>query len=132
MDDANASPCDPAPARRAFPPPPAVLAGDALAEWQALAPALAEADRIGPEDAGLLAVYCSAVARWRDAEKQIAELGAVMLDAGGRPIRNPYLTVSEKAAATMLKAGGELGLSPMARKRSATLALEDCRQDGLL
>ena len=80
-------------------------------------------------DRGVLAVWVVAEDQHRTATVMQAELDQAtrlaLLTKGkdGTPSVSPYVTIINRAAATMLKAGSELGFSPAARPRLAAGAL---------
>lgn len=91
---------------------------DALAEWQRLAPELTAKRVLTGADVATFANYCIAYARWVKAEENVLEFGEIVkAPRTGVPMHNPWLTVSNKASADMLKFGTELGLTPSSRVR---------------
>jgi P27 family predicted phage terminase small subunit len=100
---------------------PAELEGPARQEWDRLAPLLTAGGTISGLDRAVLAVYCSAYARFMECEvKARATGGLVVKQPSGFPGGNPYLTVQNAAAKQMATAWKELGLSPRSRKGLAT------------
>ena len=70
-----------------------------------------------------LAAYCTACARWVQAERAIAEMGKRdMLTGGlliktsnGNAIQNPLVGTANKAASDMVRYAAEFGMTPSAR-----------------
>ncbi len=81
-----------------------------------------------PADAAFFAAHCSALATYRKANRQIRELGELVLDATGMTVRNPWLRVRAEAAAEMRQFGCEFGLSP-SRARTGNLASDGKDKD---
>jgi len=59
--------------------------------------------------------YCVAYGRWVEAEKIVADKGAVLKTANGNLIQNPYLAVANRAMDNMRKLAQEFGMTPSAR-----------------
>jgi P27 family predicted phage terminase small subunit len=80
-------------------------------------------------DRGVLAIWVVAEDQHRIATMMQAELDQttrlllLTKNKDGTPTLSPYVTIINRAAATMLKAGSELGFSPAARPRLAAGAL---------
>ena len=79
-------------------------------------------------DKDALAAYCTAFARWREAERQVAKRGLVVVTnvksdddgnviGGGNYIQNPWLAIANKAMEQMLKLEAEFGMTPSSRSR---------------
>lgn len=115
---------EPKPAKAARPPSaPSHLAADAKAEWTTLAKILHPIGLLTKADYGLFEQYCVAMARWKKAEKQVRELGEVMIDQKRNiPIDNPWLKVASKAHEQVRKIAPEFGLSPSARAKIGSIA----------
>jgi P27 family predicted phage terminase small subunit len=101
------------------------LSAEAKAEWRRVAPQLHEIGLLIGLDRALLAAYCAAFARWRLAERTLAEMaereplaGALTIKTvSGNAIQNPVLGVANKAARDMASFAAELGLTPVSRIR---------------
>jgi P27 family predicted phage terminase small subunit len=92
----------------------------AQAEWQRLAPGMAERGVLTPWDRAALAAYCASWSLWIDAAAKVAALGAVVkAPKTGVPMQNPYLSIANGAQDRMAKLAGELGLTPVSRTRLA-------------
>ncbi len=74
--------------------PPTWLHGDALEEWDRLAPTLHRLGLLTEIDGRALASYCQTWARWREAEAKIEEFGMVIKGATGFPIISPFVAVA--------------------------------------
>jgi P27 family predicted phage terminase small subunit len=108
--------------------PPAWMTASQQAGWRH---AVAHAPRgvMRQVDRGVLAIWVVAEDQHRTASVMQAELDQttrlllLTKNKDGTPGVSPYVTISHRAAATMLKAGSELGFSPAARPRLAAGAL---------
>ena len=71
-------------------------------------------------DEAMLERFAVAWQRFRESQQNIRERGVILkTKRGGLEYPNPFLKVQVLATAEMQKAGGELGLSPLARTRLA-------------
>src|SRR5208282_4191794 len=100
-----------------IPPPPELLKGEALKEWQRLTPMLADAGVITKLDRNMVAAYCHAWARWVECEKFLEKTGLIVMSPNKMPIYSPYLSAANKAMEQMRQLSEQLGLSPSARSR---------------
>lgn len=101
---------------------PAWLTGYAKTEWVRVMRYLSKVDGlIGPVDRSVVASYCQAYARWRDAEIHLVKdtdfivyaydkLGQV---CGQYP--SPWIGISKTYHDAMMKSARELGITPSAR-----------------
>jgi len=104
---------------------PEFLIPDARAEWDRVAEDLVASGLITVADLGALAVYCTAFGRLVQAERILAtdakanpeNEGLTIETASGNVIMNPRLGIRNKAAADLMKAAAELGMTPSARSR---------------
>jgi P27 family predicted phage terminase small subunit len=97
---------------------PAMLTGEAAAEWERVVPLLDEMGLVSRADRAALAAYCTAYARWVHAEEQVAKYGTIVKSPDkGFPMKSPYLTVADQALETMRKFMVEFGLTPSSRSR---------------
>jgi P27 family predicted phage terminase small subunit len=106
------------------PPPPSFLSPLARDEWWRVAPELHRLGLLSTLDVNPLAAYCTAVARWQQAETAMAEqddpeAALTSRRATGSLMPHPLLQVAEHAARDMLKFAAEFGLTPAARARVA-------------
>ena len=98
---------------------PAHLPPAAKAKWRQLAK---ETTWLARPDGDLLALYCTAWARWLKAEAEIALTDVVFMAKGKNKgeeffYQSPYLAVANKAMEQMHKLGACLGLNPVDRTR---------------
>lgn len=115
---------EPAVASRQLQPPPGMLP-DAQAEWDRVADDLVACGLVTIADLASLAVYCTAYGRWVQAERLLAAAaidnpeteGLTIETPNGAVIQNPLLGIRNKAAADLMKAAAELGMTPSARSR---------------
>ena len=108
---------------------PAGLSKEAVAEWRRLAGPLAALGLLTRADRAFYAAYCEAFASWLRADRKVAGLGELVLDADGMPVRNPWLKVRGEAAAEMRQFGSEFGLSPASRMRLGDQAADDGQRE---
>lgn len=66
-------------------------------------------------DRDTLVVWCCACVEYAKAVREVRASGQVVTTKAGNVIQNPYLSVMNRQALIMLKAGGEMGFSPAAR-----------------
>lgn len=94
------------------------LSVEAKREWRRVAKLLAKYKMITELDRQLLEAYCTAYARWREAEEEI-DLLVVRRKRKNFWIQkqNPYLAVSNMARKQMMECLAELGLTPSGRSR---------------
>ena len=103
------------------PPPgapdcPEWLHPEAAMEWSRVVPALDLLGLLTKVDQVALAVYCQAWARYVEAEQAITSGGSVIEGRYGiRP--SPYVSISNRAVATMRAYCTEFGLTPSSRGR---------------
>jgi P27 family predicted phage terminase small subunit len=111
------------------PAPPEYFDAVALAEWQRITPLLAAAGLLTALDRAALAAYCSAYARWLDAEAKLRELGPLAPSARGGQQLSPYFRVANVALKQLREFGADFGLSPASRSR---LQVEAAPPEGAL
>jgi P27 family predicted phage terminase small subunit len=112
LNDREPTPADGVPDR------PEMLIGEAAAEWDRVSQVLAEMGLLTRADRSALAAYCTAYARWLQAEEQVAKFGTIVKSPEkGFPMKSPYLTVADQALETMRKFMVEFGLTPSSRSR---------------
>jgi P27 family predicted phage terminase small subunit len=99
------------------PDPPALLEGEALAEWHRVTPLLAEVGLIAKLDRAIITGYCQAWARWIECETALRTTGLIVKAANGFPMYSPYLTASNKALDQVRQMSEQIGLSGSARSR---------------
>lgn len=106
------------------PPDGAIVAPEDLddvarAEWDRVIPWLTEAKVIGPSDRAVLLMYCMNWSRWQQCEAQLRTQTLTVVGAHGGLVANPLIGIARSAKLEMLKAAGEIGLTPVARARLA-------------
>ncbi len=100
-----------------LPPAPAHLSDAAKAEWDNIGGQLLELGLVTNIDAAALAVYCTAFARWAEAEEKLREFGMITKTPNGGLAQSPYLSIANRAMEQMMKALLEFGMSPSSRTR---------------
>lgn len=108
----------PKPAGKAF--PPEHLHGEALAEWDRMAPVLEAMGVLTAADAPMLALYCEAHAEYLHACGKINSKGEACDDgptvACGMSVKaSPFIGIRNAAAARMRSILAEFGCSPSSR-----------------
>lgn len=111
----------------ASPDPPPHLKGEALAEWNRLAPELAKLGLLTVADRPFLVVFVEAWAAYRVAAGILAEQGPLVKSAreDGQYVKNPAAQVARDQADIMLRYGSRFGLSPSDRVRLAVKPDDD-------
>ena len=107
------------PAGAKLPACPPHLQGEARKEWRRLGRKLVAWRLVTEIDAGALALYCTAWARWIEAEGNLVRYGTVIKAPSGYPIASPYLAIANKAMDQMARLLVEFGMSPSSRSRVA-------------
>ena len=103
--------------RRALPPCPRWLSKAAKAEWRRMAGELYDAGVLTTVDRAALAGYCTAFARWQEAEVVVNAKGMVVKTVNGNLIQNPYLAIANRAMDDMRRFAVEFGMTPASRTR---------------
>jgi P27 family predicted phage terminase small subunit len=111
--------------RRGIPKPPPHLIGYALEEWERITPELYVSGVLTMIDGAVLAAYCAAYARWREAEEALARMkardkltGSLMIKTkNGNAIQNPLVGVANRSMMLMQRFANEFGMTPAARAR---------------
>jgi P27 family predicted phage terminase small subunit len=100
---------------------PSFLDKEAKREWKRIVTALADLDVLKATDSSVLASYCMGFSRWKAAELTLAKEGTTIKIMGSQGqekwVKHPALMVGAEAQAQMLKAGKQLGFSPVDRVR---------------
>jgi P27 family predicted phage terminase small subunit len=69
-------------------------------------------------DRGALAAYCTAWARWVEAEAMVKKFGMIVKSPEkGFPMKSPYLAIADQSMEIMRKLMVEFGLTPSSRSR---------------
>jgi P27 family predicted phage terminase small subunit len=100
--------------------PPDYLSGHSRDEWRRIAPCLRNLRLLTQADVPVLAAYCIAYGRWREAEEALAKFRAEDPVTHGLLVEgriNPLVRISRNAARDCLRYAGEFGLTPAARSR---------------
>jgi len=119
---------EPQPAERK-PEPTDTLGLEARAVWDRLT---AELDAMGilyAADGDPLAMLCSSVAVFREAERKLADEGLILEDRDGAPRRNPWWLIRRDALNEIMRLGSAFGLTPVARTHLATPGKPDDEPD---
>ncbi|WP_250532424.1 phage terminase small subunit P27 family [Caballeronia sp. ATUFL_F1_KS39] len=111
--------------RVGVPTPPPHLIGYALEEWERITPELFASGVLTMIDGAMLAAYCQAYARWREAEEALARMKArdrltnslMIKTKNGNAIQNPLVGVANRSMMLMHRFANEFGMSPAARAR---------------
>lgn len=107
----------------AVPKAPSYLSKDAKAEWRRVAPILTDERKVlTVADLATLENYVIAVSDMRQAHREVQANGLVLAATGKR---NPASTALNQAQQQMLRAAGELGLTPASRSRAVMAAGDD-------
>jgi P27 family predicted phage terminase small subunit len=97
---------------------PKHLSKAAKAEWKRVSTELGSTGLLTSVDRAALAAYCSAWARWVEAEEKIKEFGMVAKSPkSGYPIQNPYVSISNTSLDQMRKFAAEFGMTPSSRTK---------------
>lgn len=101
----------------ASPDAPSHLAGEALTEWQRVAPDLIKAGVFTVADRAALAAYCQAWADWVTAREHLSTETMVIVAPSGYEMPSPWLGIANRALDKMMKFASEFGLTPASRAR---------------
>lgn len=108
------------------PEPPQDLTGEALAEWNRLAPELARLGLLTVVDRPFLVVLCEAWATYRLAREILARDGLLVQSVrDGSLVKNPAAQIARDQADLMMRYGSRFGLSPSDRVRLAVAPDDD-------
>jgi P27 family predicted phage terminase small subunit len=97
--------------------PPEHLSDEAKEEWARVAEQLHSVGILTALDRSILEAYCVSWARWRAAERILAESGLTQMTPYGSVVSHPALAISRRAAADTVKFATELGMTPASRGR---------------
>ena len=103
--------------RRAIPPCPRHLSKKAKAEWRRVSRELYDLGLLSNVDRAALAAYCTAWARWVEAEEIVQQKGMVIKTTNGNFIQNPFLSIANRAMDDMRRLMVEFGMTPASRTR---------------
>lgn len=126
-----------------FPTCPPHLSDEAKIEWGRICEELYKLGLLTEIDRAALAAYCQAYGRWVHAEQQVAKSGPIIKTpvkeiekrkrngdvvierSGGYPIKNPFLSVADKALEQMKAFLVEFGMTPSSRSRVKAAPRDD-------
>ena len=113
------------PGKRPVPPTvplqcPKHLLPEAKKEWKRLAPILMSMGLLTAADAVPFEGYCTAYARWLEAQEEITRHGSIYKDNEGRIRPNPYIAIANQQMREIKSFAAEFGLTPS--NRSAMIA----------
>lgn len=96
---------------------PPYVQGEALAEWNRVAPILDAMGVLSAIDGTALAIYCLAVGRLIRAQTEIDANPIVVLTERGGSRASPYAKMIREESALILRYMAEFGATPVARTR---------------
>ena len=99
---------------------PKHLLPEAKKEWKRLAPILMGMGLLTAADAVPFEGYCTAYARWLEAQEEITRHGSIYKDSEGRIRPNPYIAIANQQMREIKSLAAEFGLTPS--NRSAMMA----------
>jgi P27 family predicted phage terminase small subunit len=120
-------------------PPPDDLDPSARQAWVELEEVMPVAV-LASCDLPMVAAYCTAVARHREAVVRLRETGGAVMDRDGVLVTNPWSRVVDRQAVLIMRFSAELALTPAARASMAariaaaggSMATEDRRRRSAL
>jgi P27 family predicted phage terminase small subunit len=125
---------EPKPARN-LPTAPDFLYDEAKAEWRRVAGELHRLGLLTTVDRAALAAYCQCYARWKIAERCLAEIaardglttGLLVKTKSGDAAQNPLVWTANRAMADMVRYAAEFGMTPSSRTRLSGTPTVDTR-----
>lgn len=96
---------------------PAILKGEARAEWKRVTEKLHRLGLINEMCRGLLAGYCQAYALWHKANRELAENGEVITTKNGAQLQNAWLSIANRQMVIMKQIASEFGFTPSSLSR---------------
>src|SRR5262245_12916129 len=96
---------------------PPDLSKVARKEWRRIVPILEELQIVGRLDRAALSAYCESRARWREAERKIAETSLVIKTKSGNVIENPHHSIAKRERELMHTFRIEFGMTPSSRAK---------------
>ena len=110
------------PLNRMEPMPPVVqlkcpghLLPEAKKEWKRLAPVLMDLGLLTAADAVPFEGYCTAYARWLEAQDEINRHGSIYKDNEGKIRPNPFIAIANQQMREIKSFAAEFGLTPSTR-----------------
>jgi P27 family predicted phage terminase small subunit len=107
------------------PKPPAHLSPVAKQEWRRAGKLLRDMGLISDLDLAAFALYCTAWARWIEAEQALSTYGLMLKSPNNFPVQSPYLAVANRAMDQIRSLMSEFGMSPATRTRVSALPDSD-------
>lgn len=108
--------------RRIMPSCPSWLSLEAKREWHRIAPKLFALGLLTEVDGRALALYCDAMATWKEARAILHKKGLTFTTPSGYKQQRPEVAIARNSALLVRAFGAEFGLTPSARTRIATSA----------
>ena len=103
---------------------PDFLTGTAADAWDKLVAHLFGLGLLTAGDEIGLSAVCQCYSRWREAESQVATLGAVVKGPGGSAVLNPWLSAANTSLKQLQALLVEFGLTPSSRSRISLPAMD--------
>lgn len=100
------------------PSKPAMLTGEAAAEWHRIVPELEAAGVLTVIDRAVLIRYCQAWADWHELNEKLQQTGKLVKGRRDALVRNPLWLMRSDIEATLADLGRQLLLNPAARLRN--------------
>jgi P27 family predicted phage terminase small subunit len=107
------------------PDPQAELGVVARAEWDRIIPMLESMNVLTKADGAILALYCTNIQHWFEAEQDLKENGLTTETITGHLKPSPYLQIANKAMDNMRRCLIEFGLTPASRSSVKAAPAED-------
>lgn len=114
------------------PKPPAMVKGEALAEWKRVVPELDKLGVLATVDRAILTTYCVTWARWVKLDQQLTREGVTVTARDGATRKNPCWQMAREAANQIATLAAHLALTPSARLRLPARPKEPEDLDGIL
>ena len=101
------------------------LTGEAVKEWNYMAPILKEQGIIAKMDKALFAIYCQAYGDWVEISRMLKTEKLIHKTSSGNTTVNPLIWLRDKARGCVMKAAVQFGLSPYSRSDVSTKARDE-------
>lgn len=98
-----------------LPDPPKYLDPIARKHWREVCGAMNAAGNLAHADVDAIACYCTLFERWREAEQNVKEEGAVIVAPNGYSQKNPWLLIAWETIKDMRQYQIQFGLTPKSR-----------------
>ena len=102
---------------------------EAKNEWKRLAPILMSMGLLTAADAVPFEGYCTAYARWLEAQEEITRHGSIYKDSEGRIRPNPYIAIANQQMREIKSLAAEFGLTPSNRSAMIANVMTAIKQD---